>query len=745
MIGQAASIHSPQLKDQFPQPDHRQNRSSVFVFLFCANGRALERHFELQSLETTNFHVEWKQCYWPVCNCFNGLCSFRTYEDFSHAPCTTSTWGDLDVYTSAVGSIDDYPVDPPKCSISPDDCQYAFNAWENMASTLYGTIAPPNCATRANSSDSVYILYEKATAHRLCSSYPEAFTTPYGSSYPGALITMKSSDLSSICSLQEMRYGWPATSGTAFPFNFGDLNHPVPNSAYQCQTMCGFNWPASECPLIVEDRFSPQLAVPDAIRSLDPAWSTCVLDLEGATQTPRLIARSTYLSRLPLWTQKRVKRPVPSLAVPRIHHPQTPHTQKPIQEARQIHQMDSVNPFEETSRLEKRWEDSYQNQYKHTVHVNHKIVKTESKLIPNEDPNQSTINPNSELPSDPTDSPGSSLPGFGDILSDIASQAVASNDPDQPLHPLATDGGARAPPIATLGTNTIFQDPSDLSQLLIGTHTVLKNAVTIIDNQLISVASGHIILLDPEVSRTTAISTITFATATPGPNAAFSPTPVLATIGSRILTLLPDTADQQNIADPGAIIVDGTETLAPGAATTATNGVVISVLQPDKANNDDDDDNNITAVIINPSQNGVPGTTSTLTIPRNATASAAASPPPTPILITLPSETLTLLPLPNPTDPADPTGIKIDNTRTLTPGAVMTAANDAVISVLPLVEGSGVEAVIIDYCWRKRGCRSSDVRYSKRSTNLQQFRCGVQFREAGNSVGGGNDERSKCG
>lgn len=138
-----------------------------------------------------------------------------------------------------------------------------------------------------------------------------------GKTYVNQIITVQTSDLYSVC-----RNG-PYLS-SVLQYNLADLQAPVPASAWACQPFCWFQDsmhapPSSEnasyvtagtssygiypqkggyCAHIIADQaYRPLLAVPLQIRGLDPAWSSCALDLFGLYDPPiALTADATVAS-----------------------------------------------------------------------------------------------------------------------------------------------------------------------------------------------------------------------------------------------------------------------------------------------------------------------------------------------------------------------------------------------------------------------------------------------------------------
>ena len=98
---------------------------------------------------------------------------------------------------------------------------------------------------------------------------------PVGSTYYGDVIEVASSDISSLCGI----YKDPLiVAATARPYNFDDLNGPIPASAYLCNEYC---FVGDFCSAVVSTRHRPRLAVPPQVKSLDPEWSSCRIVFDG--------------------------------------------------------------------------------------------------------------------------------------------------------------------------------------------------------------------------------------------------------------------------------------------------------------------------------------------------------------------------------------------------------------------------------------------------------------------------------
>ncbi|KAM0720457.1 hypothetical protein Q7P37_004593 [Cladosporium fusiforme] len=74
-----------------------------------------------------------------------------------------------------------------------------------------------------------------------------------------------------------------ATAGPPMPVSFGDFLGPVPVDAYMGQATMAEPGATTE---IVDILYSPHVAVPEQLRSLDPLWKNCEIFLEGVYDPP---------------------------------------------------------------------------------------------------------------------------------------------------------------------------------------------------------------------------------------------------------------------------------------------------------------------------------------------------------------------------------------------------------------------------------------------------------------------------
>jgi hypothetical protein len=138
----------------------------------------------------------------------------------------------------------------------------------------------------------------------------DACGTRYGKTYSGTLVSLKTSDLYSVCS-----------DNKAYPYHVTDLQGYVPASAWNCQRYCnefdqpgvglgggflttalyvGPNLFVDDQPVttylsgycasyIYQDWYRPWIAVPPQVRALDPAWASCDVQLGGVYDPPKTL------------------------------------------------------------------------------------------------------------------------------------------------------------------------------------------------------------------------------------------------------------------------------------------------------------------------------------------------------------------------------------------------------------------------------------------------------------------------
>ncbi|KAI6881746.1 hypothetical protein KC360_g6419 [Hortaea werneckii] len=138
-------------------------------------------------------------------------------------------------------------------------------------------------------SPSVYISFHTAYANNECGSQ-------VGQRYPGAILALDQTDLSSVYGLYGTVYStisdplFPVAVTTPYlragPFDLADLNWPIPPEVYRNQLRFVMG---RDTYSVVFDDYSPILAVPPQIRDMDPAWADCELDWEGLYDPPKAL------------------------------------------------------------------------------------------------------------------------------------------------------------------------------------------------------------------------------------------------------------------------------------------------------------------------------------------------------------------------------------------------------------------------------------------------------------------------
>lgn len=172
--------------------------------------------------------------------------------------------------------------DPKNCTISAYNVQLIY--WP--VSTVPGY---PNLTVTSNATEPVTAVVNGTTftSPTVYLSYDGVFaiddcTHDVGKSHPGAILGLNPDAVSSIASVHE-----PPTK-----FNFADLNKPYsPDVLLQ---MC-FPEPVEYCGVGVDDIYYPRLAVPEEIRTLDPAWKNCNPDWLGSFDPPRILTPAQAL------------------------------------------------------------------------------------------------------------------------------------------------------------------------------------------------------------------------------------------------------------------------------------------------------------------------------------------------------------------------------------------------------------------------------------------------------------------
>lgn len=133
-----------------------------------------------------------------------------------------------------------------------------------------------------------YISIKKVWAVDRCSSH-------IGTTVTDAILALPSEKLLSLrYSQPHFQYFVTTNKVTGYPFNYADLNSPVPFSAWNGQARCeepGFA--DYKCDVIYENQYNPQLAMPPGIRKLDPSWEGCQMWYGGLYDPPYALKPGT--------------------------------------------------------------------------------------------------------------------------------------------------------------------------------------------------------------------------------------------------------------------------------------------------------------------------------------------------------------------------------------------------------------------------------------------------------------------
>ncbi|EMC98562.1 hypothetical protein BAUCODRAFT_430818 [Baudoinia panamericana UAMH 10762] len=183
-------------------------------------------------------------------------------------------------------------------------CPFGSVSSESIPSNGYeGTPCPYFASNRTSTHPSgPYTISASTTFYenRAYLSYETAYATDscglVGNTHGSGILEMASSDVYGVSGYHYF------LEQVAYSFNFADLIPPIPASAYYCMPQCwesgdnytfdgttygapnninGEAWHGDFCTLMVDAEYHPYLAVPPEFRYLDPAWSECLLALNG--------------------------------------------------------------------------------------------------------------------------------------------------------------------------------------------------------------------------------------------------------------------------------------------------------------------------------------------------------------------------------------------------------------------------------------------------------------------------------
>ncbi|KAF2083249.1 hypothetical protein K490DRAFT_70003 [Saccharata proteae CBS 121410] len=177
------------------------------------------------------------------------------------------------------------------------NCHYDTDYVHSVATTGPSTILSN---VQVLYSSNVYLSFKTAYAEDQCSSR-------VGKGYAGAVVTLASTDLYS-ANGPDLGGAIPYSVTGGYSFNFDDLMS-VPGQIYMgasCQNgpsswgygpANGIKHTSWWCDTIYQSAYFPTLLVPPQIRSLDPAWASCQLDLCGSLDPPIVLTAETLMAK----------------------------------------------------------------------------------------------------------------------------------------------------------------------------------------------------------------------------------------------------------------------------------------------------------------------------------------------------------------------------------------------------------------------------------------------------------------
>jgi hypothetical protein len=353
-----------------------------------------------------------------------------------------------------------------------------------------------------------------------------------GSTHGGEILTLAPSELYSqraTPTIWNGHTGYIDFGSEAYSFNFGDLVPPYPWSAWAGLDYCVM----SKCSTI-SGAYNPRIAVPEAIRRLDPRWATCDLALYGLYDPPIALRSVGFLSATSTQPPSRLE-PTPGQSAPLQIEP----TNTPIVPGAPL-------PWQSASALP--------------------VPPVQPPVIP--EPSPIPVNtPAPETPNDPT-SPHTNPP----------SDPSQPDDPNTPRPGLAPAPVTPQPTtIGTIGSTPIVVNPTNPAQVVIGSNTLTPNApaLTISGGTTISMQDpSHIIISTPGAAAPSTINV-------PQPIGQGVPTPsagvVLTMPNGEHITATAIIGEGHNGEKTATtIMVSGTMFSAGGPPITLANGVVLS-------------------------------------------------------------------------------------------------------------------------------------------------------------------------
>ncbi|TLD32240.1 hypothetical protein E2P81_ATG05216 [Venturia nashicola] len=244
-------------------------------------------------------------------------------------------------YTSTASST--YPGPSPSCRIEPDDCKAvqssfskenaAFNKFTSLYTPPYDVVNPPvtpACSTVCTAKpmcmikgDHVKVIYWPVTTTGANSCRSNGTTVPptvtgiqtiqaLGTTFTSPSVYLSFQSLSAydwgcykkigegvsntIIALPpeslSSAVGWHL-GRSAVPYNLADLNGYVSSAAFF--RMQGYDWSGPRM-TIFDDLYAPSVWMPDAVLTMRPEWSTCVISDFGVNDPPLALNSVEFLT-----------------------------------------------------------------------------------------------------------------------------------------------------------------------------------------------------------------------------------------------------------------------------------------------------------------------------------------------------------------------------------------------------------------------------------------------------------------
>jgi len=301
------------------------------------------------------------------------------------------------------------------------------------------------------------------------------------------MITLESSDVYSVCTMSNFSFFNSATR-----FNFPDLYSPIPYQAYNCMGGCqppystvkvGSIAPgdyindvfhANPCEVVVGSYYAPTLAVPPQIRTLDPAWAACSLNLRGLYDPPVALISATAIatpsmnaapgstaSTRPASTTVVDPAPASTLSSPTAER-------------------SSMDP---PPLLETRSQDGAAPPA--SIPRSSKVGRSQSVPTPMEESTRSTVRASADQSADP---------GTSEVGQNHPTVAAGDDRPGQASSQITISVSLDGNSVASVGSIRVSADPANPSNIVLEGTTYEPGATTNIGGTPVSVVTGAIVV-----------------------------------------------------------------------------------------------------------------------------------------------------------------------------------------------------------------------------------------------------------